>query len=357
MFTASIHEGTGGVLAVTARTGQVLLLTLNLTNLVPYVTNVLRNTALAMSLAARLGLGGADELYTSQFNEMLGRGDVEGAAKLAASSPGGILRTAATIARFQAMPAPEGGQPPALRYFAALMEAGKLNKVESLELARPALQQGRAALLEKWLTEDKVTCSEQLGDMVLPLNPKLALSVYLRAGDAHEKVVQCLLATGEFAKIVPYCAKAGYRPNFLFVLQNLAHANPKAAQEFAVQLVKNEGGGGVPLIEIPPVIDVLMQFQRLQECTAFLLDVLAADKPEEGALQTRLLELNLLGGAPQVRGDLSPCINVDRKCFFSHRLLPSTHLYFITANFPLHCSPSSSSGGARDPGVGHVPPL
>ena len=120
------------------------------------------------------------------------------------------------------------------------------------------------ALLEKWLTEDKVTCSEQLGDMVLPLNPKLALSVYLRAGDAHEKVVQCLLATGEFAKIVPYCTKAGYRPNFLFVLQTLAHSNPKAAQEFAVQLVKNESGGGVPLIEIPPVIDVLMQFQRLQ---------------------------------------------------------------------------------------------
>jgi clathrin heavy chain len=179
------------------------------------------------------------------------------------------------------------------------MEAGKLNKVESIELARPALAQGRAALLEKWLGEDKITCSEALGDMVLPLNPKLALSVYLRAGDAHEKVVQCLLATGETAKIVPYCAKAGFRPNFVFILQNLAHANPKAAQEFAVQLVKPEGGGPA-LLEVPAVIDVFMQFQRLQECTAFLLDVLAGDKPEEGPLQTRLLELNLLGGAPQV---------------------------------------------------------
>jgi clathrin heavy chain len=48
------------------------------------------------------------------------------------------------------------------------------------------------ALIEKWLGEDKLTCSEPLGDMVMPSNPKLALSVYLRAGDAHEKVVQCL---------------------------------------------------------------------------------------------------------------------------------------------------------------------
>lgn len=43
-----------------------------------------------------------------------------------------------------------------------------------------------------------------------------------------------------------------------------------------------------------------MQFQRLQECTAFLLEVLAGDKPDEGFLQTKLLEMNLLGGAPQV---------------------------------------------------------
>lgn len=171
--------------------------------------------------------------------------------------------------------------------------------MESLELAKPALAQGRVALLEKWLADDKITCSEQLGDMVLPLNPALALSIYLRAGDAHEKVVQAYLATGDFAKIVPYCAEKGYKPNFVFILQNLVHANPKAAQDFAVQLVKNERG---PLIEIPPVIDVFMQFNRLPEATAFLVDVLAGDKAEEGFLQTKVLEMNLLGGAPQVAG-------------------------------------------------------
>ena len=143
------------------------------------------------------------------------------------------------------VPAPEGGQPPVLKYFSLLMESGKLNKAESLELARPALQQGRVQLVEKWLTEDKVTCSEGLGDMVMPINQKLAMNIYLKAGDAHEKVVQCLLATGDFGRIVPYCAKFGYKPNFVFILQNLVHSNPKAAQEFGTQLVKVGGEGEV----------------------------------------------------------------------------------------------------------------
>ena len=58
---------------------------------------------------------------------------------------------------------------------------GQLNKYESLELCRPVLQQGRKQLLEKWLKEDKLECSEELGDLVKQADPTLALSVYLRA--------------------------------------------------------------------------------------------------------------------------------------------------------------------------------
>jgi hypothetical protein len=60
--------------------------------------------------------------------------------------------------------------------------------------------------------------------MVMPINQKLALGIYLKSGDAHEKVVQCLLATAEYGKIVPYCAKFGYKPNFVFILQVRAAA-------------------------------------------------------------------------------------------------------------------------------------
>lgn len=64
---------------------------------------------------------------------------------------------------------------------------GQLNKYESLELCRPVLAQGRKHLLEKWLKEDKLECSEELGDIVKQADLNLGLSVYLR-GNVPNKV-------------------------------------------------------------------------------------------------------------------------------------------------------------------------
>ena len=63
------------------------------------------------------------------------------------------------------------------------------------------------------------------------------------------------------------------------------------------------------------IIDCFMEVQAVQACTTFLLEVLKGDKPEEGHLQTRLLEMNLLA-APQVRSRIKiaypalPCSKV-----------------------------------------------
>ena len=46
------------------------------------------------------------------------------------------------------------------------------------------------------------------------------------------------------------------------------------------------------------IVDVFMELNMVQQCTAFLLDVLKND-PSEGPLQTKLLEMNLMA-APQV---------------------------------------------------------
>ncbi len=77
-----------------------------------------------------------------------------------------------------------------MQYFGTLLEKGTLNKYESLELAKPILMQNRKPLLEKWLKEDKLQCSEELGDFVKQYDSLLALSVYLRAEVPH-KVVLC----------------------------------------------------------------------------------------------------------------------------------------------------------------------
>lgn len=47
----------------------------------------------------------------------------------------------------------------------------------------------------------------------------------------------------------------------------------------------------------------------VREGTAFLLDALAGDKPEEGPLQTKLLEINLVTN-PQVRLSALICLAV-----------------------------------------------
>lgn len=53
------------------------------------------------------------------------------------------------------------------------------------------------------------------------------------------------------------------------------------------------------LILFLQIVDVFMEYNLIQQCTAFLLDALKNNRPSEGPLQTRLLEMNLMH-APQV---------------------------------------------------------
>lgn len=74
---------------------------------------------------------------------------------------------------------------------------------------------GRKVLLEKWLKEDKLECSEELGDLFKQAdesNATLALSVYLRA-NVPSKVIQCFAETGQFQKIVLYAKKVNSQLN------------------------------------------------------------------------------------------------------------------------------------------------
>jgi clathrin heavy chain len=166
VFAATEHNATGGILGIT-RKGQVLHVSLNESTLVPYVIGQLKDQELAIQIASRLNLPGADEIYAAQFNTLIASGDVAGAAKIAAESPRGFLRTPATILRFQQVPAQAGAPQPVFQYFSVLLEKGKLNHLESVELAKPVIQQGRVQLLEKWITEDKLEMSEELGLIII----------------------------------------------------------------------------------------------------------------------------------------------------------------------------------------------
>ncbi|TPX47357.1 hypothetical protein SeMB42_g00049 [Synchytrium endobioticum] len=294
IFVTADLEATSGIIGVN-RKGQVLSVSVNEENIIPYIISTLNNPELAYRLASRNSLPGADHLIFDRFNVCLQTGNFAEAAKIAANSPKGVLRTPATIEKFKQVPVPPGQLSPILQYFGILLEKGGLNKFESLELAKPVLQQGRKQLLEKWLKEDKLDCSEELGDIVKQFDLSLALSVYLRA-NVPSKVIACFAETGQYNKIILYAKKVGYQPDYAYLMQYIMRLDPEKGTEFATMLANDEEG---PLVNIEGIVDVFTSLNMVQQATAFLLDALKGNKPEQGHLQTRLLEMNLLQ-APQV---------------------------------------------------------
>ncbi|XP_060534182.1 clathrin heavy chain [Cylas formicarius] len=293
IFVSAPHEATGGIIGVNRR-GQVLSVSVDEDSIIRYVNQVLHNPDLALRFATRNNLSGAEELFVSKFQMLFQNGQYTEAAKVAANAPKGILRTPATIQMFQQVPAQPGQNSPLLQYFGILLDQGQLNKYESLELCKPVLLQGRKQLLEKWIKEEKLECSEELGDLVKQVDQSLALSVYLRA-NVPSKVIQSFAETGQFQKIVLYAKKVSYSPDYVFLLRQLMRTNPEQGAAFGSMLVADEE----PLADINQIVDIFMEQNMVPQCTAFLLDALKNNRPTEGHLQTRLLEMNLMS-APQV---------------------------------------------------------
>jgi clathrin heavy chain len=295
VFVTCPQESTGAIFGITVRKGQVFRLQLNGPALVPYIVSTLRDTDLALKMAGRLNLPGAENLFAAEFERLISSGQVAEAAKVVAAS-GNALRTPATIARFQQIPAEPNAVPPVLQYFSTLLESGRLNEQESIEVAKPVLQQRRLPLMEKWLKDDKLQCSEALGDLIMPMDVGMALSVYLRA-EVHGKAIQCFVQRSEYDKIVPYSTSVGFKMDYSAMLSQLLFNNPQGALDLAKGLVSADGG---PLIDIQQTAEAFLSSNRVQETTAFLLEALKDNKSEHAYLQTKLLEINLIGGAPQV---------------------------------------------------------
>ncbi|KAG4934867.1 hypothetical protein JHK85_049786 [Glycine max] len=250
IFLTSEATSVGGFYAINRR-GQVLLATVNEQTIVNFVSGQLNNLELAVNLAKRGNLPGAEKLVVERFHELFAQTKYKEAAELAAESPQGILRTPDTVAKFQSVPVQAGQTPPLLQYFGTLLTRGKLNAFESLELSRLVVNQNKKNLLENWLAEDKLECSEELGDLV----------------------------------------KVGYTPDYLFLLQTILRTDPQGAVNFALMMSQMEGGCPV---DYNTITDLFLQRNLIREATAFLLDVLKPNLPEHGYLQTKVLEINLV---------------------------------------------------------------
>ena len=156
-----------------------------------------------------------------------------------------------------------------------------MNAIESVELAKPVIAQNKLNLIENWIREQKLTMTDELGDLIRQANPALALNIYQQSG-SPEKVIQGLIETGQLEKIMPYCEQTGHIADFVKILRQIMPINAQAAVGLAKMVTSRDNGA--PKAQIDQVVNVFLEFNKLQECTAFLLEALKNNRPDEGHL-------------------------------------------------------------------------
>ncbi|CAM6048038.1 unnamed protein product [Sphagnum compactum] len=164
---------------------------------------MLKNLELGDSTAKWSNLPGAEHLVVKQFQELFSQHKYKEAADFAADLPQGILRTPETVAKFQSIPVQPGQTSPVVQYCGTLLRKGKLNVFESLELSRLVVNQKKKNLLEQCLAEDKLECSEELGDLVKTLDNDMALKIYNKMRE-NAKMVAAVAENGQFDRDLIY---------------------------------------------------------------------------------------------------------------------------------------------------------
>ncbi|SBT48654.1 clathrin heavy chain, putative [Plasmodium ovale wallikeri] len=244
------------------------------------------------------------------------------------------LRTQQVLNSFKSFKNTTGQLSPLLLYFSVLLEYDKLNTYESVELVKPVVLQKKKEYLEKWIKDDKLTCSEELGDLVKVLDLRLALNIYLRCS-AHNKIISTYCLLNMFNNVLSYINNfKQFSFDFVSIFITIVNYefpcmgneketssmsdlgsqgksetmdffndssstnandgnNSKSSNnEIAVQYIKFLCENNIPF-DINNIVDYLLSRKKLQEATSILLDYLKDNKPEHKHLQTKLFEFNL----------------------------------------------------------------
>lgn len=286
IFLVAPSVKTGGVL-VAARRGQIISVGVNDQTLIPYIRNQLGLPQVAMSLAVRYGFPGADEALVEQFKQHFARGDYRAAAAIAGKMKSGALRTPIVMQQFRNAPTPPTGGKPIMIYFQVLLDQGKLNRHESIEIADIIVGENRPDILERWISSDKLELSPELADKVKLVNPNLSTQILLRAG-AHTRVIQSLVEKGAFDQIIPYARKNNCQVDADNILRSCIQLRPDLCGSVANDLLDPNQ----PLLAEPmTVFNLLLQANRVQEACSALFKYVQPNKPDQSSLQTRLLQV------------------------------------------------------------------
>jgi clathrin heavy chain len=248
---------------------------------------------LAFTIAGRYNLPGVDNIFLGQFNNFIVNGDYQNAAKIASMSPGTLLRNEQTIQKFKGFPQMPGQPQPLLIYFQKLLERGKLNKLETLELCGPVIGQGKIDLVRNWVTSNKLEPCVELGDMVNKQDKNLALKIY-QDGKFHDKVVAVYNELGRIDEAMKYAQLNGVQVNVAESLRSMIDMNPEGALQYAKSLYQKDKN-----INVREIADMFLQRNRIQEFTSLLFDCMRENRAEDANYQTKVLEVNIMI-APQI---------------------------------------------------------
>ncbi|SIO73338.1 clathrin, heavy polypeptide [Babesia microti strain RI] len=245
------------------------------------------------------GLPGDESDMKNIFFELFQRGEFKRAAIVAASTPS--LRSRDTIQMFKQAKSAPGETQPILQYFTVLLEHGRLDEFESLELIKPIVSQKKIDVIERLFNANNLTPSKSLGDMIKGIDPKLAMTVYV-SSKSYESAINTLIEIGDLRTLISMVQyeECGFHNGELTfkggmplsdILSAISASCPDKLVEFLQMLHSKGCFNGKNITEAP--FTLLVNCGRLQEVTTFLLDLLKDNDPIHGHLQTFLLVENL----------------------------------------------------------------
>ncbi|XP_078205458.1 clathrin heavy chain linker domain-containing protein 1 isoform X3 [Callithrix jacchus] len=156
--------------------------------------------------------------YIERFNELISLGEYEKAASYAANSPRRILRNIGTVNTFKAVGKIRGKPLPLLLFFEALFITSHafrrpVDAALTLEGIKCGLSEKRLDLVINWVTQERLTFSEEAGDVICDYGEQdtynkakclaLAQMIYSECG-LHKKALLCLCKQGQTHRVMEY---------------------------------------------------------------------------------------------------------------------------------------------------------
>ncbi|PNJ79838.1 CLHC1 isoform 12 [Pongo abelii] len=154
----------------------------------------------------------------AKFNELISLGEYEKAACYAANSPRRILRNIGTMNTFKAAGKIRGKPLPLLLFFEALFITSHafrcpVDAALTLEGIKCGLSEKRLDLVTNWVTQERLTFSEEAGDVICDYGEQdtynkakclaLAQIIYSECG-LHKKAILCLCKQGQTHRVMEY---------------------------------------------------------------------------------------------------------------------------------------------------------